>query len=372
MKKLTFNWKHLLAGFIVAGGLSPLSAHADQGVFLKSYDLKDEAGNVVHTFQKEYRVQFFESGNDAYYSVEYENQKYLVEKDSIFKTHNEEEISLSVNNLQAGVKLTPSLFSPEIQMIPKDDIVHRVDSTENSEYWVRIQTENGLIGYVYEDYLNPNYKATPVETKAYISYETTVNGKYFEYGQEVSLSDFQNGSFIVKEGEHTYPIPQSNISFEKPTKPLILTPQHSFPNQLKIYGNPEFISPVHDKYPRVTSRYGQRWGRLHAGTDVGIPVGTPLYAVADGVVTNAVKNQTHSKTGWGNYVKINHNSSTDTLYAHMSKLIVSPGQYVKQGQLIGYSGNSGRSTGPHLHFELYKHGQRIDSYSIVHQPHLYR
>lgn len=63
---------------------------------------------------------------------------------------------------------------------------------------------------------------------------------------------------------------------------------------------------------------------------------------------------------WGYYVKINHSSLHDTLYAHMSRVAVREGQYVRQGELIGYVGNTGNSSGPHLHFELYLNGTRVD------------
>lgn len=138
----------------------------------------------------------------------------------------------------------------------------------------------------------------------------------------------------------------------------------------QLTGYAKYIPPLENiKSVPITSRFGMRWGKLHAGIDFGVPIGTPIYAIADGVVVKAVNDQGHSKVSWGNYVKIRHDGENYTLYGHMSEVVVKEGQMVKQGQLIGYSGNSGRSTGPHLHFEFYLGGpetdKRVDPYFVV-------
>lgn len=102
---------------------------------------------------------------------------------------------------------------------------------------------------------------------------------------------------------------------------------------------------------RFTSGYGHRWGRLHAGVDIANSIGTPIYAAGDGVVFRA-----GSHSSYGNHIMITHsiNGKTyTTVYAHMSSLSVGVGQVVNKGQRIGAMGNTGRSTGPHLHFELH-------------------
>ncbi len=101
----------------------------------------------------------------------------------------------------------------------------------------------------------------------------------------------------------------------------------------------------------VTSEFGWRWGRRHEGIDLGIPVGTEVKAADGGVVTFAGYN-----SSYGNYVIIDHGGNISTLYAHNSKLLVSKGDKVYKGQVISKSGNTGRSTGPHLHFEVRKNG----------------
>ena len=96
----------------------------------------------------------------------------------------------------------------------------------------------------------------------------------------------------------------------------------------------------------VTSEYGERWGRLHAGIDIAGPIGTPIRAAKPGEVVFA-----SAQSGYGLIVIIQHAGGMDTRYAHMSSISVSDGQQVQQGQTIGARGNTGESTGPHLHFE---------------------
>jgi murein DD-endopeptidase MepM/ murein hydrolase activator NlpD len=105
----------------------------------------------------------------------------------------------------------------------------------------------------------------------------------------------------------------------------------------------------------VTSPFGYRWGRLHAGIDIAVPVGTPIHAAASGTVALA-----GWVDGYGNYTCIDHGGGLATCYAHQSSLAVSIGTHVTQGQVIGYSGNTGHSTGPHLHFEVRINGTPVD------------
>lgn len=105
----------------------------------------------------------------------------------------------------------------------------------------------------------------------------------------------------------------------------------------------------------ITSRYGYRWGRLHAGTDVGVPIGTTVRASRGGRVTVA-----GWLGGYGNCVMIDHGDGVVTVYGHLNECLVSVGQYVDQGQTIALSGNTGRSTGPHLHFEIRINGGAVD------------
>ncbi len=96
----------------------------------------------------------------------------------------------------------------------------------------------------------------------------------------------------------------------------------------------------------VTSEFGNRWGRLHAGIDIAAPIGTPIYAAQAGTVIFS-----GAQSGYGNVVILSHGGGLTTLYGHQSRLAASNGQSVGQGDNIGFVGNTGRSTGPHVHFE---------------------
>ena len=115
-----------------------------------------------------------------------------------------------------------------------------------------------------------------------------------------------------------------------------------------------FALPLKDAF-RFTSGFGNRWGRLHAGTDFAAPHGTAIYSTADGVVTHA-----GWLSGYGQLVKIQHEFGIETRYAHMSKIRVQVGQRVSRGDRIGDMGNTGRSTGTHLHYEVRVGGKPVN------------
>ena len=107
---------------------------------------------------------------------------------------------------------------------------------------------------------------------------------------------------------------------------------------------------------KITSNYGPRWGRQHAGIDIKVYIGDTIYAAFDGKV-RVVK---YDGRGYGNYVVIRHPNGLETLYGHMSKQLVREDQIVKAGEPIGLGGNTGRSTGSHLHFETRLAGKAIN------------
>jgi len=107
--------------------------------------------------------------------------------------------------------------------------------------------------------------------------------------------------------------------------------------------------PIKD--PSPTSGFGLRWGRLHAGEDFAAPVGTNLFAMSTGTVTFAGQ-----ESGYGTIVKIRYWDGTITFYGHMSRISVNEGESVDPGEVIGQSGNTGESTGPHLHLEVHPDG----------------
>ena len=122
------------------------------------------------------------------------------------------------------------------------------------------------------------------------------------------------------------------------------------------------LAPVNG---RITSPYGARrhpilgYVRMHAGVDFGAAWGSPIFAVSDGIVAFAGRHGGH-----GNYVKLDHGGGLGTGYGHMSRIAVMPGSAVKAGQVIGYVGSTGLSTGPHLHYEMYQNGRTVNPLSV--------
>lgn len=124
------------------------------------------------------------------------------------------------------------------------------------------------------------------------------------------------------------------------------------------------IMPVRNS--RMSSGYGMRrhpvrgGRRMHKGIDLAAPTGTPVYATANGIVTLA-----RSGRGYGLYIKIDHGSDLETRYAHLSRIAVAVGEPVKKGEVIGYVGSTGWSTGPHLHYEV-----RVDGVAVNPLPYM--
>lgn len=119
-------------------------------------------------------------------------------------------------------------------------------------------------------------------------------------------------------------------------------------------GTGEFDLPVYGY--TFTSGFKWRWGKLHSGVDLAVPEGTPVYAADNGkvIVAGDLDN------GYGNYIILDHQNGYKTLYAHNSELLVAVGDIVAKGEQIALSGNTGNSTGPHLHFEVHVNDEKVD------------
>ena len=134
-------------------------------------------------------------------------------------------------------------------------------------------------------------------------------------------------------------------------------------NKEIIIAHTPAIQPVANKdLERIASGFGYRIDpiyktrKMHAGLDFTAPTGTPIYATADGTVNIAG----NLGNGYGNHVVINHGYGYETLYGHMSRIKARPGQQIKRGEVIGYVGSTGKSTGPHCHYEVHFRGNKID------------
>ena len=134
-------------------------------------------------------------------------------------------------------------------------------------------------------------------------------------------------------------------------------------NKAQLLAHTPAIQPVSNKdLNRIASGFGYRIDpvykttKFHAGLDFAAPQGTPIYATADGTVTTSG----NTGNGYGNHVIINHGYGYETLYGHMVRTKAIVGRPVKRGEIIGWVGSTGKSTGPHCHYEVHKNGTKID------------
>ena len=151
---------------------------------------------------------------------------------------------------------------------------------------------------------------------------------------------------IRKNGLETEKVEVSSVILQEPSSQVVLVGAKELP---PIIGKGYFKYPT--RGGRLTSRFGQRSGRMHYGIDLASSYGTPIYAADGGKVVSAGWN---GSLGWA--VVIDHGGNRETLYGHCSKLLVKAGDRVAQGQHIANVGNSGNSTGPHVHFEVHING----------------
>jgi murein DD-endopeptidase MepM/ murein hydrolase activator NlpD len=134
-------------------------------------------------------------------------------------------------------------------------------------------------------------------------------------------------------------------------------------NKEQLLSHTPAIQPVSNQdLKRIASGFGYRIDpvyktvKMHAGLDFAAPQGTPIYATANGTITTAG----NKGNGFGNHVIINHGYGYETVYGHMVKVKSNPGQKVTRGEVIGWVGSTGKSTGPHCHYEVHKNGNKID------------
>lgn len=151
------------------------------------------------------------------------------------------------------------------------------------------------------------------------------------------------------------------ISDNKVSEKVVLKPQ----DRVVLYGTkiPKVVSSMNINLPSrgtITSNFGMRWGKMHYGIDIGADIGTSIYAAIEGKVVFA-----GFETGYGNVVKLQHSNDLMTIYGHCSRLLIKASQYVSKGSKIAEVGNTGNSTGPHLHFEVRRDGVPINPINFL-------
>lgn len=188
----------------------------------------------------------------------------------------------------------------------------------------------------------------------------SLRAKQLEQQQEIAKVEGLPEAELISSIDSTIHRLRSRIAAQKKSYDDVISLVN---NKEKLLAATPAIQPVSNKdLNRIASGYGYRIDpvyktvKLHTGMDFTAPQGTPIYATADGTVTEAGS----SNSGYGNNVIINHGYGYETLYGHMYRVKSRVGQRVKRGEIIGYVGSTGKSTGPHCHYEVHKNGQKLD------------
>jgi murein DD-endopeptidase MepM/ murein hydrolase activator NlpD len=196
------------------------------------------------------------------------------------------------------------------------------------------------------------FEATPLPDSA--------RATYLERQKEIAKVEGMSNNQLVRSIEQTLGNLKNRIAAQNASYKEI---GNLINNKEKLLLATPAIQPVSNKdLNRIASGFGYRIDpiyktvKFHAGLDFTAPQGTPIYATADGIVKTAGR----SDGGYGNHVVINHGYGYETLYGHMYRVKANSGQRVKRGDLIGYVGSTGKSTGPHCHYEVHKNGQKLD------------
>lgn len=234
------------------------------------------------------------------------------------------------------------------------------DYDEVTQVWESVKDENGNWQTKYYEIRTP---------KKYISQVNTYAGIYVIHYKEFTSANFTKETdyskrtvthCMIKTGIDFYP-DWTRLDTAVAKYAYVNNTTNNFDVQEFPVNGGKIIKPFDGNYP-VTSPFGMRENpenpgsrEFHPGIDFGLPLGTPVKAAADGVVVLAGE-----YGGYGRAVVIRHTEGLSTVYGHLSEVKVEEGKKVKQGEVIGLSGSTGRSTGPHLHFEVRKDGQPVD------------
>ena len=299
-------------------------------------------------------------------------KKVLSDKINLNHLNANEFINLVIDQTKSDlIKLTYPISKTEKIIITRN--------TENSEFSKKViltklnkkilYSENIIINSLYSSAIK---EKVPVNTV--ISF-AGIYGFQVDFQRDIKKRDTFQILYEVFTNDQDEIIETGNILYAN----LILSgqenPLYFFNKKKKFEGhydeNGKSIKKALMKTPingaRLSSSFGMRkhpidgYNKMHKGTDFAAPLGTPIMASGDGIV---------QKAGWcgggGNCVKIKHNSTYSTVYAHMSKFArgIKQGVRVKQGQTIGYVGSTGKSTGPHLHYEVIKNKKQINSQTL--------
>ena len=312
---------------------------------LEYYSLnKDEISTIKEKINKKFNVNKLNTNQKLHFTIDQTDNSI---QEFIFQISNKERIILTQDTSKKNFKQEIILTKLEKKVVYNENIILNslYKSATNQKVPANIIIEFARIYGFQIDFQRDIRK----KDKFQIMYEAYVdeNERLIETGNilfaNLILSGEDNSLFYFDEEKHTGHYDKNGKSVEKA---LMKTP---------ING------------ARLSSPFGVRkhpidgFNKMHKGTDFAAPTGTPIMASGSGVV---------KKAGWcgggGNCIVIKHNSTYQTIYAHMSKFAsgIRSGVRIKQGQTIGYVGSTGKSTGPHLHYEVLINGKRVNSQTL--------
>lgn len=333
-------------GFLVTG-----CAIVIDGEEIGVLNSKEEAENVIKTFKKSYIEEL--SHKNLKKAKILEEIEFVKKDIPLNKMNNEEELLEIIKTGSEKIKTHTIEVGENFWTIAKIygttmEELEKANPDKDGQY-LQIGDEIRLV--------MPAPKLT-VETIEEIQYEEAVD---YDVKVELNNSMYKNQKKVKVEGvrgetkitanivRHNGIEIEKNIVSEevvkKPTDRIVVKGTKDVP---RTVATGTFLMPTRGRF---TSGFGRRWGRMHRGIDIAAPTGTPIKAADGGTVTFAGSNGS-----LGKMVKINHGNGLETIYGHCSKIHVRVGQKVYKGQHIANVGNTGRSTGPHLHLEVIKNG----------------
>lgn len=224
-------------------------------------------------------------------------------------------------------------------VVPKSNISHKDEC-------IRLLSENGNIDVI-SVVNSTSSEVIPFEIR-------TENDSTLYIGESVTVKEGKEGNMQIS--RETVYENGSEKSERITSQEIIIEPVTQV---VKIGTKQKNVLECGLFYPlkgTLSSPFGSRWGRMHEGIDLAVPEGTPVKAAEGGTVSYVSENA----GGYGKFIRIDHGYGIETAYAHLSDIQVTDGQIVSRGAIIALSGNTGRSTGPHLHFEITENGTPID------------
>ncbi|MFW5971877.1 MAG: peptidoglycan DD-metalloendopeptidase family protein [Bacillota bacterium] len=295
--------------------------------------------------------------NDSIKNTDDNEQEIIEENQEVLETI-QEEIEVD-NNVEKSDNI-----DEEIQAVSVSSIVEEVEPVSLMDEIISYRVKRG-------DNLWNIADAFGIDIDTLIGANDITNMNTIKVGDVLNILPVKGIVYKVNPGESLWTISRkfkvsindiaeanalANPDLVKPGMTLLLQgakPEFGYEDRL----GRSFINPINT---RISSYFGPRWGKMHEGIDFAVNIGTPVKASRAGKIIYS-----GWASGYGHTIVIEHQKGVRTLYAHNSKLLVHGGQWVKQGQDIALSGNSGRSTGPHLHFEIQINGKPVDPMNYI-------